>query len=372
MRCLYRAAACGSLQGAKQAINEGANIHVPYNGQTPLLLACLRENPEVIDMLEHLGAKDNMQKSANATSQGLTMKPENSCDAAASREIKHPGASCRCLNDQNANAEYAVRSNFPERIVEAMMKSNRIRAVLRTSVSVLFLDVDGFKELRGSMNPVKIVRLLERLFQAFDALAAHHCVECVDTFDGCYIAAANYSIPQPTDHAARLASFALAAIRIAALTEIDAERPELGSARLLAGMHCGSVCGSVVGVHGGRKHTLHGAAVNIASRMQSHGAPGVVQCSAAAAAVIETQGESRGLQLTRRGEEVDVKGLGRMRTFWLSSCATQTSPIDLGQARSYPACLCQAICTDHLFFGPAAPRPGIPGFVPFGSSGPIE
>ena len=350
---LLRAATCGSLQGAKQAINEGANINVrDYNGQTPLLLARSRENSAVIDLLEHVGARDDMQKSANGTSQGLTMKLENNGDTTCSRKIKHPGASCRCLNDQSANAENALRINFPERIVEAMMETKRICAVLKSSVSILFLEVDGFTELRGSMNPVKIVRLLERLFHAFDALAAHHRVECVDTFDGCYIAAANYSIPQPTDHAARLASFALAALRIAALTEIDAERPELGSARLLAGMHCGSVCGSVVGVHGGRKHTLHGAAVNIASRMQSHGAPGLVQCSAAAAALIETQGESRGLQVTRRGEEVDVKGVGRMRTFWLTAGASsdpQTGDDDARRPRSCPACLVRSIRTDNSY-----------------------
>ncbi len=39
----------------------------------------------------------------------------------------------------------------------------------------------------------------------------------------------------------------------AGATALDEQRPELGSVRILAGIHCGVVCGSVVGAHGGRK-----------------------------------------------------------------------------------------------------------------------
>ena len=322
------------------------------NGQTPLHLACSGNNLELVDLLLKLGVRRDMPVSGGITANGFTESIVSCCAEESSEREEHFSTSCRCLGNQSSNIEYALRSNFPSSIVETMMQNKQVSAVVKPAVSILFLDILGFAELRGSMNPVKIVRLLERLFHAFDALAAHHCVECVDTFDGCYIAAANYSIPQPTDHAARLASFALAAIRIAALTEIDAERPELGSARLLAGMHCGAVCGSVVGAHGGRKHTLHGAAVNIASRMQSHGAPGLVQCSAAAAALIETQGESRGLQLTRRGEEVDVKGVGRMRTFWLTAGASsdhQTGDDNARRPRSYPACIVRSFWTANSY-----------------------
>ena len=53
--------------------------------------------------------------------------------------------------------------------------------------------------------------------------------------------------------------------------------------------------------------------------MQSHGAAGAVQCSAAAAALIEAQGGgASGLRLTEREGGVEVKSLGRSRTFWVS------------------------------------------------------
>ena len=52
--------------------------------------------------------------------------------------------------------------------------------------------------------------------------------------------------------------------------------------------------------------------------MQSHGAAGAVQCSAAAAALIEAQGGASGLRLTEREGGVEVKSLGRSRTCWVS------------------------------------------------------
>ena len=213
----------------------------------------------------------------------------------------------------------ALRQSFPDPVADAMMRGLHVAAVSKPSVSILFLDVVGFSDLRGRVAPLIVLSMLERLFGALDSLTAQHGVERIDTVDGCYIAAANFSAHQPADHAVRLARFALAALAAAASTPIDTARPQLGAAGLLAGMHCGAVCGRVVGAHGGRKHTLHGDAVNMASRMQSHGAAGAVHCSTAAAALIEMQGGcGDGLRLTRRGEDVDVKSVGRVRTYWVS------------------------------------------------------
>ena len=237
-----------------------------------------------------------------------------------------------------------------------MMRGLHVAAISKPSVSILFLDVVGFSELRGRMAPLAVVSLLERLFGALDSLAAQHGVERIDAIDGCYIAAANFSAHQPADHAVRLARFALAALAAAASTPIDTARPQLGAAGLLAGMHCGAVCGSVVGAHGGCKHTLHGDAVNMASRMESHGAAGAVHCSAAAAALIEGQGGSgEGLRLTRRGEDVEVKSVGRMRTYWLSA------------GDGVGLCCSASLRGEDV---PAGPSPGSPGLCPVtGSAG---
>ena len=266
----------------------------------------------------------------------------------------------RCQSQSSTLAADALRHSFPAPVADAMIRGLHVAAISKPSVSILFLDVVGFSELRGRMAPLAVVSLLERLFGALDSLAAQHGVERIDTIDGCYIAAANFSAHQPADHAVRLARFALAALAAAASTPIDTARPQLGAAGLLAGMHCGAVCGRVVGAHGGRKHTLHGDAVNMASRMESHGAAGAVHCSPAAAALIEAQGGSgEGLRLTRRGEDVEVKSVGRMRTYWLSAgagCSGGPSAAGDGVGN----CSCASVRGEDV---PAGPRPGSTGLA---------
>ena len=367
---LLRASARGCLTSASRAIEDGADINArDYNGQTPLHLACSRNNHALIKCQLQHGAKDGLQESSAAVPTPQSMASRKSVDAVPKKAFHRDACHTRC-SATSSHAQNALYSNFPRMIAEAMMQNRQVAAVSRSSVSILFLDIAGFSELRGSMDPIKVFGLLERLFGAFDALAAQYLVERVDIIDGCYIAATNFCIQQPADHALRLAHFALAAIRIAASTAVDLEKPRSGTVRLLAGMHCGTVCGNVVGTHGGRKYTLHGDAVNVASRMESHGAAGAVQCSPAAAALIEAQGGcgAGGLQLLQRGEEVDVKGVGRMRPFWLSSGESipPRPGAEAGPGHQDLACCGPATTGECLVLGPTAPCPSSPGLAPLG------
>jgi adenylate cyclase len=76
------------------------------------------------------------------------------------------------------------------------------------------------------------------------------------------------------------------------------------------GIHSGS---AMAGVIGRRKfaYDLWGDAVNVASRMESHGVPGRVHVSEAVEAALrdEYRFEERGI--------IEVKGLGQMRTYFL-------------------------------------------------------
>ena len=230
----------------------------------------------------------------------------------------------------------------------------------KDSISILFLEVSNYTKLRGSVEPADLFNMLSRLFDTLDILAQQHGVERIDSFDGCYMAAANFSASQPADHACRLARFALAATAAADFdaAPTDAGRAALGAPRLLAGMHCGAACGRVVGAHGSRKHTLHGHAVNVASRMQSHGAAGAVQCSAAAAALIEAQGgRAAGLRVAAREGGVDVKGLGRMRTAWVSVTASSSHQGDVPVCFAGPGPVCRDADNSDMAAGSAAACP---------------
>jgi class 3 adenylate cyclase len=289
---LFRAAARGSLEYALQALKAGADINArDYNDLTAIDIAMSRKHLDLVDNLIRLGAE-----------------PASIVDS--TRTVP------ACLDMRHWHAKQTLSANFPSSVASAMMKNQQVAVVSKPCVSIAFLEVAGYSALRSLSDPAALCSLLERLWSALDALAAHHGVERIDTFDGNYMAASNYSTHQPADHAVRLARFATAAIAAAAAIAVN----PLGPVRLLGGLHCGAVCGRVVGAHGGRKHTLHGDAVNVASRMQSHGAAGAVHCSAAAAALIEQQGAG-GLRVTPRGDSVEIKSLGRVYTSWVSQRA---------------------------------------------------
>ena len=112
--------------------------------------------------------------------------------------------------------------------------------------------------------------------------------------------------PDDADHAAAAAQMARAM-----LDEIAVLRAGDGKAlNLRIGIHTGPM---VAGVIGQRKFSFDvwGNTVNIASRMESHGEPGKIHVSEAVARRLTGR-----FQFQDRGE-IDVKGSGRMRTFFL-------------------------------------------------------
>ena len=116
-------------------------------------------------------------------------------------------------------------------------------------------------------------------------------------------------LPSPcSDHAARVADAALAMRDFVA--GFARERGIELAMRI--GLHSGEV---VAGVIGKRKfsYDLWGDTVNTASRMESYGEPGRVHISGATRLLL---GDA--FMFGERGD-IDVKGKGEMRTFWLEA-----------------------------------------------------
>ena len=322
---LFGAAGRGDVAQASSLIHRGADCNArDYNNSTPLHVAAARNQPGMIVKLLEMGADINSQDALDNTPLDVAIA-KHSCSAAT--VLRNSGARSqsfrRCVSEgarRSCNAKDAIFDHFPSCAAQAMLQGKTVAPTCKPETSIFFSNIIDYSSLRGSMDPSALCSMLERLFGKLDKLAAMHGIQRLDIIDGCYIAVTNFSADQACDHAVRLARFALDAIAAAAATPIDEQRPDLGPIRLLAGMHCGAVCGSVIGAHGGRKYTLFGDAVNVASRMQSHGAAGAVQCSAASAAQMEAQGGAgAGLRLARRDGGVDLKGRGHMDAFWLSA-----------------------------------------------------
>ena len=239
---------------------------------------------------------------------------------------------------ESRRASRALHNAFPRSIAEAIIEGRRPEPVLKECVSVFFSDIVGFTELSSRLGPDEVSSLLTRLFAKFDALAQLHGVQKVDVIGDAYLAAANLLEDQRGDHAARVARFARDAAAAAAATRLDDTDPSSPAVQIRIGIHCGPASAVVVGAQG-LKFTVVGDTVNTASRMESTSLPGRIQCSPAAAALIALQDPF--VSLAARGEPVDVKGKGRMHTYWVAWPAARQYPVtaaaDLGDGAASSA-----------------------------------
>ena len=208
-------------------------------------------------------------------------------------------------------------------VLHSLMRGERVRPERKEEVTVFFSDVVGFTELFANAAAdgpggvdgcgVAAVSLLDRLFARLDALADRMGVRKLETIGDAYLCATNLAGDQPGCHAARMARFARAARAAAARTPVDPADPARGSVRLRIGIASGPCVATVVGRRH-PKYTLYGDTVNTASRMESAGLPGRIQCTARTAALIRRQDPR--IALAPRGP-VLIKGKGPMETHWI-------------------------------------------------------
>jgi class 3 adenylate cyclase len=129
----------------------------------------------------------------------------------------------------------------------------------------------GFTPLSIKMSPEETVGLLNEIFSRLDELAESYGLEKIRTIGDNYMVASGVPTPRP-DHAQALADFALELCRT--VNEVAGRRGYPIHFRV--GINSGPV---VAGVIGRRKfhYDVWGDAVNLASRMESHGVPDHIQ-----------------------------------------------------------------------------------------------
>jgi adenylate cyclase len=201
--------------------------------------------------------------------------------------------------------EALLLSILPKAVVERINDGAAMVADHIPEATILFADLVDFTPFSGNMAAVEVVGFLNRIFSAFDRLADRFGAEKIKTIGDAYMLAVG--LPEPRDdHPEAAARMALAMID--ALEGLKAETK--APIRLRIGIHTGP---AIAGVIGERKfaYDIWGATVNLASRMESHGAPDRIHISKALARRLEGK-----FILSPRGP-IDVKGAGLMETFFL-------------------------------------------------------
>lgn len=214
-------------------------------------------------------------------------------------------------NEFQGKSEALLLNILPKEIAAILKNESRTIADHYKEASVLFADMVGFTPLSAQLPPVEMVELLNEVFSFFDSLLDKYGVEKIRTIGDSYMVASGVPRGRP-DHAQALAHMALEMRDyISTHTFRDGQRL---SFRI--GINSGSM---IAGVIGRRKfvYDVWGDAVNVASRMESHGVSGAVQITQTTYELIKTE-----FMCEPRGT-VNVKGKGEMEV-WLVISAKPT------------------------------------------------
>jgi len=214
--------------------------------------------------------------------------------------VRERDRAAETLAAERERSERLLLNVLPEPIAARLKSGEPLIADGIPEVGVLFADIAGFTPMAERVTPHEVVRLLDRIFSRFDALALELGLEKIKTIGDAYMVASGLLEPR-RDHAEDLARMALA---------MQDEARRFDALELRIGIDIGPV---VAGVIGQRKfsYDLWGDTVNTASRMESHGVPGNIQVTERARRRLADafDFESRGM--------VEVKGKGPMTTYLL-------------------------------------------------------
>jgi adenylate cyclase len=209
------------------------------------------------------------------------------------------------IQHEREKSDHLLKSILPEAIAERLKKGEGSIADGLPNVSVLFADIVGFTNLSARVSPQELVEMLNVVFSAFDTLTQNHGLEKIKTIGDAYMVAGGLLNSRP-DHLA-----AMARLGLEMTDEIKRCADFLGAdLNIRIGLNCGEATAGVIGQNK-FAYDLWGDTVNTASRMESHGEPGRVHCSAAVYEALKDE-----FAFEDRGE-MEVKGKGRMKTYFI-------------------------------------------------------
>ena len=242
----------------------------------------------------------------------------------------------RQRTQQEREKERAVLySALPKAVADRVVAGETVNNDQHDNAAVIFLDIAGFTKLSSTVPPGHVVHLLDAIFNACDEVVERHDVTKIKTIGDSYMAVA---FPEDGHPPAAERAAAAALDLLDAMDSLEVTMPEdLGDTSWIddipridvrIGIHIGPV---VAGVIGSKRlqYDVWGDTVNTASRMESTGEPGKIQCSEAFVGSLtslrddarhpeERSDEGPLFNIRERGT-VDVKGKGTMKTYWLAA-----------------------------------------------------
>ncbi|XP_076762846.1 guanylyl cyclase at 88E isoform X2 [Xylocopa sonorina] len=216
--------------------------------------------------------------------------------------------SMRKLDEEMKRTDELLYQMIPKQVADRLRngESPIDTCEMFDSVSILFSDVVTFTEICSRITPMEVVSMLNAMYSLFDTLTERNRVYKVETIGDAYMVVSGAPVKE-NDHADRVCDMALDMVE--AITDLKDRSTGL-HLQIRVGIHSGAVVAGIVGLKMPR-YCLFGDSVNTASRMEATSQAMQIHISQSTRELL-----SPSYKVKERGE-IEVKGKGTMKTYWL-------------------------------------------------------
>ncbi|XP_069138383.1 uncharacterized protein [Argopecten irradians] len=216
------------------------------------------------------------------------------------------------LRMERKKSEALLCEMLPVTVAKKLIANQKVEPMMYKSATVFFSDVVGFTTICAACTPFEVVDFLNLLYNTFDAILEEYDVYKVETIGDAYMVVSGIPEVNGDLHVKEISSMALTLLDVSSKLDVPHVPRESMGVQVRVGINTGPVVSGIVGIKMPR-YCLFGDTVNVASRMESTGKPLRIQISEATALALR---KYDCFQTKRRGL-VEVKGKGKMLTYWL-------------------------------------------------------
>uniref|UniRef100_A0A8C1HPN4 guanylate cyclase n=1 Tax=Cyprinus carpio carpio TaxID=630221 RepID=A0A8C1HPN4_CYPCA len=214
------------------------------------------------------------------------------------------------LKRERRLAEDLLHQMLPKSVAKQLRQHKHVEAESYEKVTIFFSDIVGFTAISASCTPLQVVEMLNNLYMCFDTRIDSYDVYKVETIGDAYMVVSGLPERNGDRHADEIAKMSLDLV--AAVRQVPIPHMPNKRLQLRAGIHTGPCVAGIVGYKMPR-YCLFGDTVNTASRMESTSLPQKIHASSATYLALM---KDNAYELQLRGE-IEVKGKGKMNTYWL-------------------------------------------------------
>ncbi|OQV23852.1 Atrial natriuretic peptide receptor 1 [Hypsibius exemplaris] len=222
--------------------------------------------------------------------------------------------------DEKKRSEELLYQMLPRPVANKLKQGLYVEPETFETVTIYFSDIVGFTTLSAVSTPMEVVDLLNDLYTLFDGVIEAYDVYKVETIGDAYVVVSGLPQRNEQRHAFEIAKMSLQVIAAIKAFKIRHKPNEQLAIRI--GMHSGPCAAGVVGLKMPR-YCIFGDSVNIASRLESTSEAMKIHVSIAAKTILQ---DSKDFALEYRGE-IDLKGRGAMKTYWLHQSSDRYSSL---------------------------------------------